>query len=395
MLGDSAVELVHADRLAGGLQVLTQEGADVVLLDLSLPDSQGFETFEAAHAAAPAVPIVVLSGLDDQDLALRAVQDGAQDYLVKGQVDGGTIVRSMRYAIERQRLEAARQDLERQRDEFFTSVSHDLRTPVAAIKATIGVVLANEPSDLAPALHRLLTNIDLAADELTRMIEDLLEIARLQAGRVELYPTEVDLRDVITRAARPLEPLVLARRQTLDLLLPDEPVVLAVDALRFSRVVSNLVGNAQKYGREGSRIRVALERGEGEVCVSVTDDGPGIPRAEQDRVFERFYRAPRHADGPVGSGLGLPIARGLIELHGGRLSVESEPGHGSTFRIHLPPGKILHGVGDDYAGGARTTTPRAWDNADPLPRIQVNPGKRSVTPPGRWREPLERCGLPA
>src|SRR6266536_905663 len=272
MLRSSEVELVHADRLASGLQVLKQEGLDVVLLDLSLPDSQGFETLQAAHAAAPTMPVVVLSGLDDQALALHALRDGAQDYLVKGQVDGGTIIRAMRYAIERQRLEAVRQDLERQRDEFFSSVSHDLRTPVAAIKAAIGVVLANEPSDLAPALHRLLVNIDLAADELTRMIQDLLEIARLQAGRVELYPTEVDLRDVITRAARPLEPLVVARRQTLDLLLPDEPGVLEVDGLRFSRVVRNLVGNAQKYGREGSRIRVALERGEREVCVSVNDD---------------------------------------------------------------------------------------------------------------------------
>ncbi len=336
MLRSSEVELVHADRLASGLQVLKQEGLDVVLLDLSLPDSQGFETFQAAHAAAPTMPVVVLSGLDDQDLALHAVQEGAQDYLVKGQVDGGTIIRAMRYAIERQRLEAVRQDLERQRDEFFSSVSHDLRTPVAAIKAAIGVVLANEPSELAAPLHRLLVNIDLAADELTRMIQDLLEIARLQAGRVELYPTEVDLRDVIKRAARPLEPLVLERQQELEFMLPDEPVVLSVDALRLTRVLSNLIGNAQKYGRTGGRITVELECGEGEVCVAVSDDGPGIPRAEQERIFERFYRAPRHADGATGSGLGLPIARALVELQGGRLSIESEPGRGSTFRVRLP-----------------------------------------------------------
>ena len=104
-------------------------------------------------------PIVVLSGLDDETLAVRAVHEGAQDYLVKGQVDGGAILRSMRYAIERQRLEAVRRDLERQRDEFFSSVSHDLRTPVAAIKAAIGVVLANVPADMragsaAPARQR-------------------------------------------------------------------------------------------------------------------------------------------------------------------------------------------------------------------------------------------------
>src|SRR5205085_911554 len=102
---------------------------------------------------------------------------------------------------------------EGQRDEFFSSISHDLRTPVAAIKAAITVVLANEPANMPPALHRLLGNIDLAADELTSLIEDLLEIARLQAGRVELWRSELDAGDVIARAVRALEPLLQERGQ--------------------------------------------------------------------------------------------------------------------------------------------------------------------------------------
>jgi signal transduction histidine kinase len=335
--GQATVDLDAADRLASGLQHLASAGADVVLLDLSLPDSSGFETFEQVHAAAPAVPIVVLSGLDDEALAVRAVHAGAQDYLVKGQVDGGTILRAMRYAIERQRLEAARQDLERQRDEFFASVSHDLRTPVAAIKAAIGVVLANEPANMPATLHRLLGNIDQSADELARLIEDLLQIARLQAGRVELWRTAVDLRDAITRAVRPLEPLVEARHQHLELNLPAQEVRASVDVERFGRVVRNLVGNAQKYGREGGLITISLEAQPGEVCLIVTDDGPGIPAAEQERIFDRFYRSVgAGSDGPVGSGLGLPIARALVELHGGHLWVESTPGHGSAFKVTLP-----------------------------------------------------------
>jgi signal transduction histidine kinase len=331
------VTLQHADRLSTGLDALDARKIDVILLDLSLPDSSGLATFESAHAAAPNVPIVVLSGLDDEELAVRAVQEGAQDYLVKGRVDGGTILRSLRYAIERQRLEAARQDLERQRDEFFNSVSHDLRTPVAAIKAAVGVVLANEPSGTSAALHRLLGNIDLAADELTRLIDDLLEIARLQAGRVELYRSEVDLREVVTRALRSLEPLIQARHQRLELNLPAEQILMSVDVQRFSRAMRNLVGNAQKYGRERGCITVTVERTPTDVQLLVRDDGPGIPPAERERIFERFYRsAGSAADGPVGSGLGLPIARGLVELHGGSLTLDSEPGQGSTFRVRLP-----------------------------------------------------------
>jgi signal transduction histidine kinase len=330
----SQVEVSVAQRLGEGLERIRESGADLVLLDLSLPDSTGLETFDAVHAAAPSTPVVVLSGLADEDVAITAVNHGAQDYLVKGQVDGGAILRSMRYAIERQRLEAARADLERQRDEFFSSVSHDLRTPVAAIKAAIGVVLANEPANMPPPLHRLLGNIDLAADELTRLIEDLLEVARLQSGRVELWRSEVDLRDVVARAARAMEPLLAQRAQALHVAQPTDPVHAQVDGERLGRVLRNLLTNAHKYGHDNGRISVLVGQHPHEVHISVTDDGPGIPEEDLDRIFERFYRV--RGSNAVGTGLGLAIARGLVELHGGTLSVESAPGAGSTFTVSLP-----------------------------------------------------------
>jgi signal transduction histidine kinase len=337
------VELSHADRLSTGLDQLAPCEVDVVLLDLSLPDSHGLATFAAVHAAAPLVATVVLSGLDDEGVAVRAVQEGAQDYLVKGRVDGVALLRSMRYAIERQRLEAARRDLEHQRDEFFSSVSHDLRTPVAAIKAAIGVVLAHEPPNISPPLHRLLTNVDLAADELANLIEDLLEVARLQSRRVELWRSDVDMRDVLARAVRALEPLFESRGQRVTVSVPEEPVLARVDAERIGRVLRNLLGNAHKYGREHGAIGVRLqaETDDAEkVHMSVTDNGPGIPLELQERVFERFYRVREVASvGPAGTGLGLAIARGLVDLHGGRMWVESSPGKGSTFHVLLPSGR--------------------------------------------------------
>ena len=328
-----AIDVNVADRLSSGLQHLSEHGADLVLLDLSLPDSTGLATFDAVHAVTPSTPVVVLSGLADESLAITAVHHGAQDYLVKGQVDGGTVLRSMRYAIERQRLEAARVELERQRDEFFSSVSHDLRTPVAAIKAAVGVVLANEPPNMPAPLHRLLGNIDLAADELTKLIEDLLEIARLQAGRVTLWRAPVDLRDVVARAVHSIEPLVAERQQSLEVIEPARPVIAEVDGDRLGRVLRNLLANAQKYGRAQGRIVVRLEEHADDVHISVTDDGPGIPAQDQERIFERFYRVSGSA--AVGTGLGLAIARGLVELHGGTLSVVSAPGSGSTFTVSL------------------------------------------------------------
>lgn len=337
------IELQFADRLSTALEQLHRSDSfDLVLLDLSLPDSQGLDTFTRVHAAAPDVAIVVFSGLDDESVAVRAVQAGAQDYFVKGHVDGGTLVRALRYAVERQRLDATRRDLERQRDEFFSSVSHDLRTPVAAIKSAIGVVLAHTPEGTPAAIERLLHNIDGAADELSRLIDDLLEIARLQSGRVELWRSNVDLREIIDRAIRTVEPLFADRRQQLDKDFPDAPLHAAVDAERFGRVMRNLLGNAQKYSREGGHVRVSLGYdGPDRAVILVRDDGPGIPGPEQDRIFERFYRVrDTAAHGSSGTGLGLAIARGLVELHGGTLSVDSEPGQGSTFCVRLPVSSI-------------------------------------------------------
>ncbi|MBI2911414.1 MAG: hybrid sensor histidine kinase/response regulator [Chloroflexi bacterium] len=340
MLRDAAgppCRVESVSRLAAGLQRLAEGPVDAVLLDLSLPDSQGLETFSRLQAREPHIPVVVLSGLDDETVAVRAVQEGAQDYLVKGRVDAHLLRRSLRYAVERQRMAEERAELERQKDEFLGSVSHDLRTPLAAIKASIGVVLAHEPPGMAAGLHRMLANIDLAADQMARLVDDLLELTRLKAGRVRLRVAECDLRALAEQAARAIEPLAEERSQSLELLLPAEPVLAAADAERVERALLNLLGNAQKYGRTGGTIRLSLHSSDGEVIFSVADDGPGIPEPEQGRIFDRFYRAETEATRKTqGSGLGLPIARALVELHGGRIWVESRSGAGATFKIALP-----------------------------------------------------------
>lgn len=468
------VRLTLADSLAASLALLAD--ADVVLLDLSLPDSQGLDTFCRLRAHAPTLPVVVLTGLDDETVAVRAVQEGAQDYLPKGQVDGHLLMRSLRYAIERKRLEeeraqllareraaraeaerlaaeraailgqiadgvliadptgritfvnaaarrlhglppdapfrqgpnadyelltpngepyppdrlplaraalqgetvigaeirirradgtevytrgsatpvvaedgthlgavltlhdvTAQREIERQKDEFLANVSHDLRTPLAGIKASIGVVLANEPPGTPEPLHRMFVNIDLATDRMSKLVGDLLELARLQAGRVPIHRVCCDARLLAQRAVGAIESLVAARAQRLTLELPDQPCLIHADPDRIERVLMNLLGNAHKYGREGGRIELRLERRDHEVLIAVADDGPGIPAHEQARIFERFYRgASDVANHNQGSGLGLPIARALVELHGGRIWVESAPGEGAVFWVALP-----------------------------------------------------------
>ncbi len=235
------------------------------------------------------------------------------------------------------RQQAAQRELERQKDEFFSNISHDLRTPVTAIKASIGVVLANLPEGIPEPLRRMLVNIDLASDRMATLVHDLLELTRLQAGRVQLTLRPTDLRELAMRAARTIEPLAEARQQQVLLELPAEPLRAVVDAERVERVLLNLLSNAQRYGRDGGMIRLSLKQvGERAHC-SVADDGPGIAPSELPRIFERFYRSGAEAvQRNQGSGLGLAIARGMVELHGGRIWAESSPGQGATFHVVLP-----------------------------------------------------------
>jgi signal transduction histidine kinase len=242
-----------------------------------------------------------------------------------------------RLAAERAAIITARHELERQRDEFLANVSHDLRTPLTAIKHSIEVILHNEPPRTPTPIHDLFVNIDQATARMAALVDDLLALSRLRAGKVRLRTAPCDLAELAVRAAHVVEPLAAARGQRVELDLPPEPVPVEADAERLERALLNLLGNAQKYGRPEGTIRVSVGHHDGQAHVAVADDGPGIPAAEHERIFDRFYRSESEATRATqGHGLGLPIARALVELHGGRLWVESTPGRGSTFHVALP-----------------------------------------------------------
>jgi signal transduction histidine kinase len=183
-------------------------------------------------------------------------------------------------------------------------------------------------------------NVERAADRLAELVDNLLELTRLQAGRTRLRREPCDLREVAQRLAGAIEPLAQARDQRVEVDFPVEPVPALVDVGYLERALLNLLSNAQTYGRSGGIIRLSLERRSGEVAFAVADDGPGIAAADQAHLFERFYRpeteATRHRQG---SGLGLPIARAMVELHGGRIWVDSTPGAGTTLWVVLPTGR--------------------------------------------------------
>lgn len=327
-------------RLGQAVALLERNHFDAVVLDLGLPDRQGFETFSALSRRAPRVPVVVLSGSDDEAVALRSMRGGAQDYLVKDRVDGPSLTRAILYAIERKRIEL---ELQRARDEalrysrmksaFLASVTHELRTPLHGILGFGRLLLDSEPTE--QERHEFAGMIVSSGEALLRLVNDILDLSKVEAGRLELDEQAVDLGRLLEECVRLVE--VSARERQIEMNLridADLPELLVLDPGRFRQVLLNLLGNAVKFTEQG-HVTVTVRVEEDVVRVAVRDTGIGIPLEEQQRIFEPFVQVPGSC-GAVGTGLGLAIARQLVERMGGRIGLESWPGQGSTFWFSLP-----------------------------------------------------------
>jgi signal transduction histidine kinase len=340
-------ELQHADRLATALPLLAAHAADVVLLDLSLDDAHGLETVTRALAAAPGVPIVVLTGLDDETAAIQAVQAGAQDYLVKGQVEPGMLVRALRYAIERKRLEAERARLleaeheartaaeaaVRARDEVLRIVAHDIGNSLSAVKIHALVLERTLPAGDGEARKRIAAIRDLTA-QMDRLRQDLLDVTAIEAGRLAVEPGELAVGAVIAEAVESLAGGAAEKGVALAAAVEQGLPRVFADRERVLQVLANLAGNAVKFTPSGGRVEVSAAREGDEVRVAVRDTGPGIAAEDLPYVFDRFWQA--RSTRRAGAGLGLAIARGIVEAHGGRIGAESTVGEGSTFAFTLP-----------------------------------------------------------
>ena len=239
------------------------------------------------------------------------------------------------YERERKQVEQLRA-LERLQASFVSSVSHELRTPLTCIKTSVDLLremmMERGASDAQAELVRTIAH---HTDRLQALVADLLEITRLEARQLALSRQPTDLRAIVERVARTFAPLLEKKEQVISLELPPKLSLVSVDRRRIEQVLNNLLSNAHKFTPKGGHIAVGLMERDDCLEISVSDDGPGIPPEEQERIFDKFYVV-ADGRGPAGVGLGLYIARQLVELHGGRIWVESTPGQGSTFRFTVP-----------------------------------------------------------
>jgi signal transduction histidine kinase/HAMP domain-containing protein len=244
-------------------------------------------------------------------------------------------VDNLRLAAELRNLEA-QHEVQRMRTELISAVSHELRTPLGFIKS-YATTLLREDTPIAPETRRhFLEIIDEETEKLEHMIEELLDVSRLQAGRLPIELSPILLGEIVARAIDKVRPTVEAEGHMVSLRLPEEPVAVFADALRIEQVVDNLVENAARYSDPGTPIEVTLGAEEGHVLLGVTNVGGGVPTAELEQIFEPFYRGAEAKQRRVrGAGLGLAICRGIVEAHGGRIWVENAD-HRTTFLLTLP-----------------------------------------------------------
>jgi signal transduction histidine kinase len=358
------------------LNLLSQDFAAIVL-DVRMPGMDGLELAEIIKQRRRTrdVPILFLTAhLPDERDVLRGYGTGAVDYLTKPvhpdvlRSKLGVFVdlykksrkleqlnRSLHHEVtERERVEEAlrevNQDLERRviertdalqkadqrKDEFLASLAHELRNPLAPIRSAVEVLRSNaSDDDLARAEGALVRQLG----QMTRLIDDLLDVSRITSDKLVLRPARTDLADVVAIAVETTRPVIAERQHQLQIVLPDGPVPLLADQVRLAQVLSNLLTNAAKYTAPQGTLTLKAAIDDEEIVVTLEDNGIGIEPELLPYIFEMF-RQGNAARAAGGLGIGLTLARRIVEMHGGRLEAATAgPGQGSTFSVRLPLAK--------------------------------------------------------
>ena len=242
--------------------------------------------------------------------------------------------RTQELAVANKRLK----ELDHLKSDFVSHVSHELRTPLTAIKGAVDLVLREVVGPLTEKQIHYLTRVRSNTQHLAGLINDLLDLAKIESGRIEVKSSRVSLDGLVREAVEALRPVAAEKVIALEAIIREPSILVWADRDKINQVLTNLIGNAIKFTPIQGKVTVSASRNGGEsVQVSVSDTGPGVPADEKEKIFGKFYRvAETNGENSKGTGLGLAISKALVELHGGKIWVESDPGRGSTFSFTLP-----------------------------------------------------------
>ena len=344
----SKIQVEQATTITDALGKLEEIEFDAVLLDLSLPDSPIHETLEKVIPHTTAVPVIVLTSLNDVDFANKAVQQGAQDYLVKTDLDTAGLERAIRYAIERKRAQGQLQSYADELEEsnkhlqsFAHTLAHEVRSPLTVVSGSLQIIQQKYAGKIDPDTLGLVENSLTAISGMTELIESLLEFSQASDHDGSFGPVE-------------LEALLFHVHAIVKPLLDEVEGKLVYEALptvhgnevQLRQLMQNLIVNAVKYRREEKLVvQVSCVAQESGWVLSVRDNGRGIAPRDQEKIFDAFTRLDDTSH-ISGVGIGLAFCKRIADNHQGNISVESELGVGSQFNLELPK----RAVGEDTSG---------------------------------------------
>ena len=330
---------------------------DIILLDLSLPDSHGLGTFEKVLSFSKNTPVIVLTGMGDTDMALDAVKYGAQDYLQKNGLFSELLVKSILFSIERKNVQHELQQLNNEleakvlerteelayaldkevqmgemKSSFVTMASHEFRTPLAGIMSSVNLIESYAKKGISDKQLKHADHIKKSVNNLVSILDDFLSIEQFDQGKVRTQVVEFNLEEFINEIVTNLEPLTSENQDIIVECTSNRTITTDKNILR--NIIVNLISNAMKYSEDNVYLS-AIYLDSQNLEVKVVDRGIGIPVEDQKDLFGKFFRA-RNAANFQGTGLGLHIVKRYVELLKGDISFESLPSHETTFTVNIP-----------------------------------------------------------
>jgi len=339
VLKREGIQVAMASSGREGLEMMMREPPDLVLVDLKMPEMDGVEVARRVRSYDPNIVTIIITGYATIESAVAVMKEGAYDYLPKPFTPDELII-VVRRGLEKRRLDqesrALREEKAAMERNFITMVSHQLRSPLGAIFQYLEVLLGDMGGELNEMQREMLERARERLEGLLQLINDWLDMSRIQAGEILHRLQSVPLASCIDAAMAGLD--FVAQQKGLSItkeLQPGLPNV-HVDPGTFREVLSNLISNAIKYNRPGGYIRIRAAEREGWVVVDVEDSGLGIAEKEISFVFEQFFRSKdKDVRKQEGTGLGLTIVQRILRAHGGKVEVKSEFGKGTTFSVYL------------------------------------------------------------
>jgi signal transduction histidine kinase len=338
---DQKFNLTSAYSLAQALEQLLWQTPDVILLDLHLPDSTGLKTMRQIQEVAQGAPIVIITGTTDEASGVESVALGAQDFLVKQNVSHSSVIRGVRFAAERRKVQTSALRFGAIRD-FTAALSHDLTAPLLGANNVLDMLLSEELGPLTPEQAKMVSLLRESTSRQLHLIQKLVQVYKYESGEQPMTNEPVDLRAVIEHCAERIQPPTEKSEGGREIQaqivcdLPDTLPLVCGDEEALQMLFDNLLDNAVKYGMAGGQITVTSEVSGENLAIHVHNFGPVIPLEVQHKLFQQFWQGVPGKNYVANTGLGLYFCHRIASLHRGRITCESSPENGTTMTVRLP-----------------------------------------------------------